>query len=75
MTIPEALTASDSQFVELDRVQWVVFLKGLNTPENDPEKTIVNELRLGANAAPTATVVVYRWQAKVAAAFAESTAP
>jgi hypothetical protein len=75
MSIPEVITASDSQFVELDRVEWVVFLKGINDPENDPEKTMVNELRCGANASPTPTVIVYRWQAKVAASFAERTAP
>ena len=62
MTIQEVITASDTKFVELNRVDWLVFL-GTCKPQGELVQTH-RELTNGSLAATAETVIVYRDQAK-----------
>jgi hypothetical protein len=62
MTIQEVITARESKFVEVDRVEWLLFLDASN-PEGEMV-VIHRELTAGAMRASADTVIVYRWQAK-----------
>ena len=64
MTVQEVVTASDTKFVEVDRVQWLLFLGTVNPPDGHPLVETHRELTAGSMKATAETVIVYRSQAK-----------
>ena len=64
MTIQEVITASESKFVEVDRVTWLMFLGNITLTEGHPLAVTHQELTAGSMAATADNVIVYRYQAK-----------
>lgn len=64
MTIPEVITAGDTTYVEVNRVEWLEFLKTCSPKEGSELATVHADLVTGAETATHDVVIVYRHQAQ-----------
>jgi hypothetical protein len=74
MSIQEIVTAGDTKFVEVNRIEWLMFLQSVK-PTSEPLQTVHADLTAGAMKASADVVIVYRSQAKSLAGLTTETAP